>query len=319
MIEKSNDQEFVTFDNPVSQVKLSFEYPDISPIVKSRHKTSIDSEIAINQADENFISKKLHDRILLDLAMKHNIELEAERNHGMELFSKKAAEYEKLLTTNEKIKEKKFKQQHRSVELLEAELLDLQSAIHQCRLNEEIMKKQYQALIMQSEKQVKEYVDNLSKAREEIEYYKISKPLEIEKDIVTVRSRIENLNLQVDLKNREIREKDQQLLLIHSKFQDRERVLAELEQKILTLEQENLKQKEQQFEAGALKYNLEDEKRRRLSLENDYELLQKENETSRQRLRKELELNYSQQLNILDSKNRHLQDELEKLLTEKNT
>ncbi|CAG9333140.1 unnamed protein product [Blepharisma stoltei] len=306
--------EFITFDNPRSaktQVKLS-----ISPIKEEKSRITYPGEFF--ESNDNYISKREHNKILQELAIEHNRELEAERSKGIEMFTKKAAEFEKMVQDNDRIKEIKYKQRHRSVEQLEQELLDLQTSVHQYKLNEEVMKKQYQALVQQSEKEIKAHLNSLAKAREEIEYYKIAKPQEIEKELNSVKERVDHLNCQIQYKEREIKEKDQQLLNLHTRIREREGFIAQLEQKIIALEQERLSSKEKEFEATTIKFNLEDEKRKREKIENDYNLLLKDTENIKQKIRKEIELSYREEIENLDNKNQKLKYELEKAMNEKN-
>jgi hypothetical protein len=118
------------------------------------------------------MSQKKHSALLKDLALKHHSELEAERQQYLDKLSQKMIEFEAAHNKQEKAKVSAYERRLKDYLKLEKELVELRTVVDTYKINEELIKKQFESVLQQSERSAQDYRYRVESLEQELSHVK---------------------------------------------------------------------------------------------------------------------------------------------------
>lgn len=224
------------------------------------------------------MSQKKHAALLKDLAVRHHSELEAERQRHLDQLSQKMAEFEAAHSQQEKAKVSAYERRLKDYLKLEKELIELRTVVESCSINEELIKRQFEGVLQQSERSAQDYRYRMESLEQELHHVKktvtpTQQLREAEYAKNSLMQDCETMQRDLDGHARDALKQEEVIMCLNQRLLDREQTIAELEHRVLELQQDRLGSRDYENMLKDKREELEDERRLRLKYESEVRLL----------------------------------------------
>mmetsp|Transcript_9515 Transcript_9515/g.18418 ORF Transcript_9515/g.18418 Transcript_9515/m.18418 type:complete len:489 (+) Transcript_9515:797-2263(+) len=229
------------------------------------------------------MSQKKHAALLKELAVKHHNELEAERQRHLDILSQKMNEFEAAHNQQEKAKVAAYERRLKDYLKLEKELVELRTVVETYRINEELIKKQFEGVIQQSERSAQDYRYRMESLEQELNHVRKTQLRESEYAKNSLLQEVDQLRRDIELQSRDTLKQEEVIMSLNQRLLDREQTIAELEHRVLELQQDRLGSRDYENMLREKRQELEDERRLRQKYESEVRILTEDLNNIRER------------------------------------
>jgi len=229
------------------------------------------------------MSQKKHAALLKELAVKHHNELEAERQRHLDILSQKMNEFEAAHNQQEKAKVAAYERRLKDYLKLEKELVELRTVVETYRINEELIKKQFEGVIQQSERSAQDYRYRMESLEQELNHVRKTQLRESEYAKNSLLQEVDQLRRDIELQSRDTLKQEEVIMSLNQRLLDREQTIAELEHRVLELQQDRLGSRDYENLLREKRQELEDERRLRQKYESEVRILTEDLNNIRER------------------------------------